>query len=239
MNACIILSDEEPQFPDPESLAFRGRICLGGNLKPETLKAAYEKGIFPWYLPGHQIEWWYPPERMVLYPKDIKIGRSMRPVLRNNGFRLRFDTDFRAVINNCRRVKRKGQNGTWIGDDMVEAYTILHHRGRAHSLEVWKDNCLVGGLYGVSTGNVFSGESMFSLEANASKIALIALAKLGRELGYEVIDCQLYTPHLESMGAHLIESEEFTRHLKSPLKLKARLHWGDIPEMEAAELLLI
>jgi len=239
MGPYFVLAADDSGFPNPELIPFRGRICIGGNLKPETLIAAYERGIFPWFEPGRIIEWWYPEERMVLYPDEIKISRSMRSVLRNKGFRLRFDSDFFSVINYCRKVDRKGQHGTWIGDEMVEAYFKLHLRGRAHSLEVWKNDRLVGGLYGVQTGNVFSGESMFSLEANASKVALIALAKLSGDLGLELIDCQIYTPHLESMGARLILSSDFSHYLKSTDRTNALLQWEDIPEMEAAQLLLI
>ncbi len=199
------LDSDNPQFPDILSLKRReGPIAFGGNLEPETLIKAYRKGIFPWYTSRMPKTWWAPFDRMVLIPKEIHISKSMRSVLRNRGWVIRYDECFGEVIKHCSNVRRKGPPGTWLHEEMINAYLRLHEMGLAHSVEVWKDNELIGGLYGVYISGVFSGESMFSLVPNSSKAALIALARLCQERGCHFIDCQIYNPHLERMGARLI-----------------------------------
>ncbi len=201
-------------FPDVE-LALRepdGLLALGGDLSQERLLAAYQQGIFPWYSEGQPILWWSPDPRMVLFPQDIKISRSLNKTLRKQIFDCTFDQQFEQVIIECSRPrleKGKLQTETWILDDMIDAYVKLHHAGYAHSVECWHDNKLVGGLYGVAIGKIFFGESMFSRKNDASKVALVFLAQSLQQAGYQLIDCQVYTSHLASMGAILIPRKEF------------------------------
>ncbi len=205
LNSDKFLDSDNPQFPDILSLKrSEGPIAFGGNLEPETLIKAYRKGIFPWYESHMPKTWWAPLDRMVLIPENIHISKSMRSVLRNRGWVIRYDECFGEVIKHCSNVRRKGPPGTWLHEEMINAYLRLHEMGLAHSVEVWKDNELIGGLYGVYISGVFSGESMFSLVPNSSKAALIALARLCQERGCHFIDCQIYNPHLERMGARLI-----------------------------------
>ena len=200
-------------FP-PVHLANKdGLLAIGGDLSIERLLLAYRSGIFPWYNKGEPIIWYCPETRMVLFPKDLKISKSMKQVIRKNEFKVTFNQNFEAVISNCKTIKRNGQGGTWITDEMQEAYIKLNKLGIAQSVEVWKhcdgahcDKELVGGLYGIDLGTVFCGESMFSKVSNASKAAFIFLAQ---QFNYELIDCQIYTAHLESLGAKLISQEEF------------------------------
>ncbi|MEP2280233.1 leucyl/phenylalanyl-tRNA--protein transferase [Maribacter sp.] len=204
---------DELIFPSVESANVEGLLAVGGDLSPERLLLAYQNGIFPWFDNDSIILWWSPDPRMILYPDQIKISKSMRKVIRNNQFRLTKNTCFRKVLEYCSSVPREGQEGTWITQDMKNAYIELHERGIAKSYEVWEDDTLVGGLYGVDLGNVFCGESMFSLTSNASKFAFIKLAEELQAKEYKVIDCQLHTDHLESMGAHEISRKEFMKFL--------------------------
>ncbi len=201
-------------FPPVASANSEGLLAVGGDLSPERLLLAYKSGIFPWFNTDSLILWWSPDPRMVLFPKDIKIAKSMRKVLKGNQFRLTKNTCFERVLEHCSSVKREGQDGTWITRDMKKAYLQLHERGYAKSYEVWENEQLVGGLYGVDLGHVFCGESMFSLSANASKFAFIKLAQELNSQQYKLIDCQLYTDHLASLGAREISRPLFMKFLK-------------------------
>ncbi|WP_405412388.1 leucyl/phenylalanyl-tRNA--protein transferase [Maribacter sp. Asnod1-A12] len=200
-------------FPPVDSANVEGLLAVGGDLSPERLLLAYQSGIFPWFDNDSIILWWSPDPRMILYPNQIKISKSMRKVIRNEQFRLTKNTCFREVLEYCSSVPREGQDGTWITDDMKNAYVELHQKGIAKSYEVWEGDSLVGGLYGVDLGNIFCGESMFSLTSNASKFAFIKLAEELKAKDYKVIDCQLHTDHLESMGAQEIPRKEFMKFL--------------------------
>ena len=202
-------------FPPVEDANTEGLLAVGGDLSPERLMLAYKSGIFPWFNEGSLILWWSPDPRMVLFPDQIKISKSMRKVLKNNHFTLTKNTCFEQVIDQCAKVKRKHQDGTWITHEMKEAYLKLHQLGHAQSYEVWEGHELVGGLYGIDQGHIFCGESMFSLVNNASKYAFIKLAQELQQKKYRLIDCQLYTTHLESLGAREIPRSEFIEILKS------------------------
>jgi leucyl/phenylalanyl-tRNA--protein transferase len=202
----IFRLDERLLFPEPALAEEDGLLAVGGDLSVERLLLAYQNGIFPWYGDDSPILWYSPHERFVLYPPKLKISKSMRQVLRSNKFTITTNTCFDRVIEACSEVEREGQDGTWITDDMKAAYNDLHKKGYAHSVEVWEDGELVGGSYGVVVNSVFCGESMFSLVSNASKTALIWLCQAGN---YKVVDCQIYTEHLESMGAEMISREEY------------------------------
>lgn len=201
-------------FPDVAQANKEGLLAVGGDLSSERLLLAYKNGIFPWFNEESLILWWSPDPRMVLYPDNIKISKSMRKVLRDKKFRLTKNTCFETVIQHCAAVKRKQQQGTWISKEMQEAYLSLHERGFAKSYEVWEDDTLVGGLYGVDLGTIFCGESMFSLKTNASKFAFIKLAEELKEKNYQFIDCQLHTDHLASLGAEEIPRSDFITFLK-------------------------
>lgn len=203
------------EFPEVSLADAEGLLAVGGDLSPERLSLAYQHGIFPWYNPGSPILWWSPDPRMVLYPKNVKVSKSMRQLFKSDRFRLTKNTRFEEVIENCSSIERVGQKGTWISEEMKQAYIALHETGRAVSYEVWEDSVLVGGLYGVDLGHVFCGESMFSKVSNASKFAFIKLAEECLSKGYELIDCQLYTKHLESLGAEEIPRENFIAILSS------------------------
>ena len=201
-------------FPDVE-LALRepdGLLALGGDLSPERLISAYQQGIFPWYSEGQPILWWSPDPRMVLNPAEIKISRSLAKIIRKQKFTISLDKDFENVIRSCSKPRlEKGQiqTETWILEEMIEAYSILHHQGYAHSVECWLDKKLVGGLYGIVIGKIFFGESMFSRVSDASKTAFVYLNKQLEQWGFQLVDCQVYTPHLESLGAKMIPRKEF------------------------------
>jgi len=197
-------------FPDVNLVDEYGVLAIGGDLSVARLLLAYQSGIFPWYNAGEPIVWYSPENRMVLFPNEIRISKSMRKVLREKEFSITFNTNFEFVIDACKRIKRQDQDGTWITDEMHQAYLNLHYLGYAKSIEVWKDESIVGGLYGVDLGGVFCGESMFSLESNASKVAFISLANMG----YELIDCQVYNEHLASLGAKEISKNKFIELLK-------------------------
>ena len=200
---------KELYFPPAETASTEGIVAVGGDLSPERLLLAYKSGIFPWFEDDEPILWWSPPERMVLFFEDLKISKSMRNIINQRKFKVTFNTAFRDVILNCKKISRKDQQGTWITDNMVEAYCKLHELGIAKSVEVWQDDELVGGLYGVDLGHIFCGESMFSKVSNASKIAFIALAKQLEMANYRLLDCQVYNDHLASLGCVEIEREDF------------------------------
>jgi leucyl/phenylalanyl-tRNA--protein transferase len=201
-------------FPDVNSSDENGLIAIGGNLSFGTLINAYKKGIFPWYNPGEIIQWFSPDPRFVLFPKKLKISHSMRNVINKHLFKFSVDKAFTNVIQNCRKAKRTDQDGTWISDEIEMAYEELFKKGFAHSAEAWQDNQLVGGLYGVLIGKVFFGESMFANKSNASKFAFINWIEVLQKNGIELIDCQVYTPHLESLGAEFISRDKFNDLLK-------------------------
>lgn len=205
------LDTESIDFPNPELAAANGVLAIGGDLSTKRLKEAYDLGIFPWYSDNSPIVWYAPHNRFVLFPEKIKITRSMRPVINSGRYSVRVNTCFDRVIENCAKIKRVGQDSTWIIQDMLDAYKKFHKEGYAISIEVFMNNELVGGLYGVDCKRVFCGESMFSLEPNASKLALIYLCQ---QMNYELIDCQVYTEHLESMGAEMIPSTLFREYLR-------------------------
>ncbi|MFD2566492.1 leucyl/phenylalanyl-tRNA--protein transferase [Pseudotenacibaculum haliotis] len=200
------------EFPPYETISEEGIIAIGGDLSPERLMHAYARGIFPWYSEEYPILWHCPPERMVLFPNELKVSKSMKQVLRKGEFTITENKAFEEVIRHCKTIERKDEEGTWITDDMERAYIKLHELGHAKSIEVWFYNAeqqkqeLVGGLYGIELGQVFCGESMFSKKSNASKIAFIHLIQSNN---YKLIDCQVYTDHLASLGAREIEREEF------------------------------
>ena len=200
-------------FPSPEQASDEGIVAVGGDLKPERVMLAYRKGIFPWFESDDFLLWWSPDPRMVLFPDKVKISKSMRAVLRKKQFEVTFNKAFDDVVEACAKVKRFGQNGTWITPGLMEVYSTLHTQGHAHSVEVWEEGVLVGGLYGIDLGTVFWGESMFSKANNASKVALISLAKELKKNKYELIDCQVPTQHLASMGAESIPRSEFLTYL--------------------------
>lgn len=196
-------------FPDPRYAPEEGLLAAGGDLSPQRLLMAYQYGIFPWYNEGEPILWWSPDPRFVLYPSAIKVSKSMRRILCKGTFEVRFDTAFDLVLQNCAAIKREGQNGTWLIPEMQMAYQKLHDYGYAHSVETWQNGELVGGLYGLSLGRCFFGESMFTKVSNASKVALITLAQQLDKRGFELIDCQAETKHLASMGADFIPRTSF------------------------------
>lgn len=199
-----------------------GLLAIGGNLSPALLLTAYRRGIFPWFSDGQPILWWSPDPRAVLYPRSLHVSRSLRKTLQRKVFRASIDRCFDRVVAACAE-SRPSQDGTWITPEMKEAYARLAAQGTAHSVEIWQDEKLVGGLYGVALGRVFFGESMFSLRSDASKVALVTLARVLIESGFRLIDCQLYSAHLESMGAELIPRPEFITLLDQ---------WtGESPEM--------
>lgn len=207
-------NDENVEFPDV-ALALRepnGLLAVGGTLSPKRLLAAYRHGIFPWFSEGQPVLWWSPDPRAVLFPRHIRISRSMRKILRQGLYTCTLDHAFDAVVNACAQPRSDGQ-GTWITADMFQAYSRLHQLGHAHSVETWYDGKLVGGLYGVAIGKIFFGESMFHLMPNASKTAFIKVTQKLQEWGVELIDCQVRTDHLDSLGAQSLPREEFIAYL--------------------------
>ena len=209
----LFVIDKELSFPPVHLAEPDGLLAIGGDLSVERLLLAYRNGIFPWY-EGEYILWWCPDPRFVLFPDELKVSKSMKQVLKKKDFSFTINKDFEQVINNCKTTPRKGQEGTWITDEVKKAYTLMHKKGYAHSAEVWKEDKIVGGLYGIKLGKVFFGESMFSYETNASKYAFINYVQQLRSEGIELIDCQVYTEHLESLGARMIPRKEFIELLK-------------------------
>ncbi len=211
--------DVDDSFP-PVSEALtapNGLLCAGGDLSPERLVDAYRRGIFPWFSEGDPILWWSPDPRMVLFPDELRVSRSLRRAIARGTYETRVDSEFRRVIEAC-AAPRDGHAGTWIVPEMVDAYTRLHELGFAHSVESWKDGELAGGLYGVALGRVFFGESMFTLAPDASKVALVSLTERLRAGGFRVIDCQQATPHLASLGAREIPRTRFAQLLEDSIQ---------------------
>lgn len=206
------LDDNKIVFPDPGLADPDGLLAIGGDLRPERLILAYKNGIFPWFSEGEPICWYAPGERCVIFPENVVVSKSMARVLKLKQFELTYDQSFKAVVESCAKIDRKEQAGTWITKDMQTAYMELYRRGYAHSVEVWQDGELVGGLYGVHINNVFCGESMFSKVSNASKAALIWLCQTR---DFRMIDCQLPNSHLLSLGAEMISNESYLSWLKA------------------------
>jgi len=205
--------DHRLVFPDPALADEDGLLAVGGDLSPERLLLAYRNGIFPWFS-GRLPQWYCPDPRFVLYPEELMVSRSMRQLLRRNAFEVTLNRCFRDVIQACRDTERPGQWGTWITSSMVEAYVRLHEMGHAVSVEAWQEGILVGGLYGIRMGDFFFGESMFSRVGNASKYAFITHVRMLQEEGVGLVDCQIYSTHLESLGARFMPRDVFLKRLE-------------------------
>ena len=213
----VFLLSERIAFPPPTLAEKDGLLAVGGDLSQSRLLLAYRLGIFPWFSEGDPILWWSPDPRLVLYPKDIKISKSLMKVIRKGVFRVSMDTAFEKVIQECATVHRKQDEGTWINDRMIEAYCRLHESGYAHSVEAWRGQELAGGLYGVSLGKCFFGESMFTRVSNASKVSLVVLSSYLMTQNFDFIDCQVTTAHLNRLGAREIPRKSFIRQLRRAL----------------------
>ncbi len=224
--------------PDIILDGYEGLLAVGGELELDKLILYYSNGIFPWYNVGEPVQWWSPKPRLILLPEEVSVSSSMKTILRKKAYTYSCDTDFLSVMLHCKTIDRKGQKGSWIHGEIVDAFHTLHQMGLAHSVEVWEDDLLVGGLYGLAIGKMFCGESMFSKIQNASKIALIALCKMLTDKKFDFIDCQQDTPHMRSMGAHVISMEEFKARLdqnkKHPVYMeswKTARHYLDIHDL--------
>ncbi len=215
----LFILDSQLVFPPVELAEPDGLLAAGGDLSTERLLLAYRSGIFPWY-EGEHILWWCPDPRFVLFPDRLKVSRSMKQVIKKNTFRFTINNAFPDVISACQKISRRDQNGTWITEEVRRSYTELHHKGYAHSAEAWMGEELVGGLYGIRMGNIFFGESMFSNTSNASKFAFISYVEQLKKENVQLIDCQVYTEHLESLGAEMISRREFTELLNQNLEAR-------------------
>lgn len=230
-----ILDPFEPDapFPDPETEALRepnGLLAVGGDLSPPRLIRAYREGIFPWFSEGEPILWWSPDPRLVLFPEKLKVSRSLRKILKKGRFEVTFDRAFGEVIRLCAETRSEG---TWITREMQEAYVELYRKGHAHSVEAWQEGKLVGGLYGVSVGRVFSGESMFHLLPDASKVAFVHFVRWLEGWDYHLVDCQVETQHLRRFGAELLPRREFLGLLKEFRdRSPSPEAWRKVPEVE-------
>lgn len=209
------LSKTDVNFPSIDQVSEEGILALGGDLSSKRLLNAYQNGIFPWYSEGEPIIWYCPDPRMVLFFDQLKVSKSMKSILKKNTFTITYNQRFEEVIANCKTIDRNDGLGTWITNDMQQAYIALHKKGIAKSIEIWQNNELVGGLYGIDLGNIFCGESMFSKVSNASKVAFIHLVKKLKEENYKLLDCQVYNDHLASLGAEEIPREIFLSILKN------------------------
>lgn len=220
-----LLNDDSPFPPLEHALTDpNGLIAIGGSLRPKRLIMAYRYGIFPWYSGGQQILWWSPDPRSVLYPERLRVSHSLKKILRKQIYHVTVDKSFRSVIQNCAAPRAKSFD-TWITAEMLNAYVTLHEMQLAHSVEIWRDNNLVGGLYGVAIGRIFYGESMFSFSTDASKVALFYLAQQLKRWQFAVIDCQVDSPHLQSLGAENISRQAFKHLLINNLDLPAPSQW--------------
>ena len=209
----MFLLDEDLWFPPVEYASEEGIIAIGGDLSVERLLLAYRSGIFPWFNEGEPIVWYSPDPRMVLFPEKLKVSKSMKQLIKSDKFTVTFNKDFEGVIANSKDIYREGQGGTWITKEMQQAYINFHKQGYAKSVEVWQNDELVGGLYGIDLGSVFCGESMFSKISNTSKLAFIMLVESLKRQQYKLVDCQVYTDHLASLGAEEIPRSEFLKYL--------------------------
>lgn len=216
----VEISRQSLEFPDPDEADDSGLLAIGGDLSIERLKLAYSKGIFPWYEDGMPILWWTPDPRMVLFPDRMIVSHSLKQSIKKQQFTVTVDNAFDKVIQNCSKTPRKGEEGTWITREMKNAYIRLHEAGFAHSAEAWLDGKLVGGLYGVALGKVFFGESMFHHITNASKVALYYLVEKLQQWDFKIIDAQVYTNHLESLGGELIPRSQYMRILEKAIMIE-------------------
>ncbi|MBT8374430.1 MAG: leucyl/phenylalanyl-tRNA--protein transferase [Deltaproteobacteria bacterium] len=207
----------EHSFPPPHLAEKEGLLSVGGDLSQDRLLLAYRMGIFPWYSDGEPVLWWSPDPRLVLYPKEIKISKTLKKVLKKNEFDITLDQDFAGVIGECAQIRSENSEGTWINEDMMKAYCRLHQSGYAHSVEAWYEGELAGGLYGVSLGKSFFGESMFTRITNASNVALVKLAEYLAALSFDMIDCQVRTEHMVRFGAREIPRDLFLQQLTESL----------------------
>lgn len=226
------------RFPNPEKaeLEPNGLLAVGGDLSPQRLLNAYRSGIFPWFNADQPILWWSPDPRGLLFPDQFHCSHRLGRRLREDGWQFSYDQTFKQVIHACATVTRQGQDGTWILPVMEQAYSTLHQLGHAHAIEIWRDGELVGGLYGVALGKAFYGESMFSLTTDASKIALFALTQRLRDWGFLFLDCQMLTPHLQSLGAQAVSRARFLRHNREALLWQEERDWS-LPPRPLADLL--
>lgn len=212
-----LLDDENFNFPTLEQMGG-DLVAIGGDFHPQRLLNAYENGLFPWFIDDYNyINWYSPQKRMILYPNDLKVSKSLKKSIKNRGFEIKSNTNFENVIKNCQKVKRKHENDTWIDDNFIKAYTLMHNLEFANSIEVYLEGKLVGGLYGIIINDIFCGESMFSLVNDASKVAFFYLCHWAKENSIKIIDCQVYNKHLESLGAYEISREEYFKILNTPL----------------------
>jgi leucyl/phenylalanyl-tRNA--protein transferase len=212
----MLFLNQKIEFPNLDTASEDGLLAVGGDLSVERLMLAYQSGIFPWYEKEQPILWWSPDPRMVLFPSKLKISKSLKKIIDSNRYTITYNINFPEVIQQCATIERKGQSGTWITKEMIEAYNELYREGFAQSVEVWLEEKLVGGLYGIdlSEERIFCGESMFSLEQNTSKVSLYHLVENLKHMNYKLIDCQMYTQHLEKLGAEEIPRDEFLSYLK-------------------------
>lgn len=217
----VYLLTDDLVFPDPNQSDESGLLAVGGDLRADRLLLAYEQGIFPWYSDDQPLMWWSPDPRCVLRPKRVRISKSMKAVMKKKRFRITVDTCFEDVMTACMKAKRD-DDGTWINPELVASYTELHRLGVGHSVEVWEEDELVGGLYGLSLGDMFFGESMFTSVSNASKLAFIHLCRGLEEWGFSWIDCQIENPHLTTLGAVTMERSKFLEHLRQGLTVATR-----------------
>jgi len=222
MTMPVYFLSDELLFPSPRLASADGLLAVGGDLTPERLLLAYRLGIFPWYSDGDPILWWSPDPRLVMFPKELKVSKSLKKIIKQNRFHVTVDNAFEQVIRSCAHVRLMKHEGTWITDDMIEAYAKLYEAGFAHSVETWYEEKLVGGLYGLSLGKCFFGESMFSCISNASKVAFVKLAEYLQKLSFDMIDCQVATDHLLRFGAREIPRDRFLNQLEISLKTPAR-----------------
>ena len=211
----IYLLTSDLYFPPVDQASREGILAIGGDLSSERLMLAYKNGVFPWFNDGEPIIWWSPDPRMVLFPDELKVSKSMKKIIDKKIFKITCNQNFKAVIENCQKTERNGQTDTWITNDMIAAYCNLNQIGKAKSVEVWQNDELVGGLYGIDLGNVFCGESMFSKVPNASKIAFVFLVEYLKTNNYKLLDCQVYNDHLSSLGCREISRNAFMEILNS------------------------
>lgn len=214
----VFILNNSLQMPSPQLAEADGLLAIGGDLSSERLLQAYKMGIFPWYNEGEEILWWSPDPRFILFPKELYVSKSMKKLIDRKVFKVTFNSNFNDVIRNCKEISRTGQEGTWITDEMEMSYIKLHKKGIAHSVEVWDDDELVGGLYGIRLGSIFFGESMFSKKSNASKFGFIQWVRNLQKEGTVLIDCQIPTDHLTSLGAREIPRKEFLNYLQKYLQ---------------------
>lgn len=210
----VFLLSDNIAFPSPHLASKSGLLAVGGDLGQNRILCAYRFGIFPWFSKDDPVMWWSPDPRLVLYPDEIRVARSLKKIIKKGIFKITADTAFEQVINQCARVRLQNNEETWIVDDMIHAYIGLYESGIAHSVEAWHNNKLVGGLYGVSIGKCFFGESMFTIESNASKVAFVRLVEYLKQSSFQIIDCQVTTAHLMRFGARMISRKLFIRQLQ-------------------------